>query len=139
MWRACDAGARAHVAPVSALVLVVDDFADTREMYAEFLRFAGFGVLEAADGAQAVRLAKDHHPDAIVMDLSMPEMDGATAAEILKSDPLTGDIAIIAVTGHLDSPLADRARRICDGFCAKPCDPDLIQRELDRALGAARG
>jgi hypothetical protein len=73
-------------------VLVVDDIADHREMYIEYLRFAGFRVAGAADGASAIDAARTLRPSVILMDLSLPGIDGWEATRILKSDPQTRDI-----------------------------------------------
>jgi two-component system cell cycle response regulator DivK len=120
-------------------VLVVDDVADNREMYMEYLKFAGFSVLGAVDGATAIEAARSHHPAVIVMDLSMPGIDGCGATRALKGDPSTRDIAIFAVTGHAEASYREQATLAgCDLFIAKPCSPqELVEhicRHLDLAL-----
>jgi CheY-like chemotaxis protein len=82
------------------LVLIVDDFEDNREMYAEYLSYSGYRVEQASDGEQAVELAQRIRPDVVVMDLSLPVMDGWEATRRLKSDPRTRNIPVIALTGH---------------------------------------
>ena len=77
--------------PVRSRVLVVDDYADAREMYSEYLQLSGFDVIEAANGVDAVRRAVEDHPDIILMDLSLPGMDGWEATQRLKADRRTGD------------------------------------------------
>jgi two-component system cell cycle response regulator DivK len=120
-------------------ILVVDDVADNREMYMEYLKFAGFSVLGAVDGATAIEAARSHHPAVIVMDLSMPGIDGCGATRILKDDPATRDILIFAVTGHAEASYREQATLAgCDLFIPKPCSPrDLVEhvcRHLDLAL-----
>ena len=86
-----------HNAP---LILVVDDYQDAREMYAEYLQFSGFRVAEARNGNEAVEQAFALKPDLILMDLSLPGMDGWEATRRLKADETTRHIPIVALTGH---------------------------------------
>lgn len=126
--------ARPHRAGVPT-VLVVDDYRDAREMYAEYLRFAGFHVAEAATGLEAVEKAFETHPDIILMDLSLPVMDGCEATRHLKADPRTSPIPIIALTGHALAGYPERAREAgCDAFIAKPCLPEDLIVEIRRLL-----
>src|SRR2546430_2241223 len=82
------------------LVLVVDDYQDAREMVAEYLAYTGFRVAEARNGAEAIEKAQSVSPDLILMDLSLPVMDGWEATRRLKADARTKKIPIIALTGH---------------------------------------
>ena len=119
------------------LVLVVDDFQDNREMFAEFLVISGYRVAQAVNGREALDRAFELLPDAILMDLSLPELDGWEATRRLKRDPRTRHIPVVALTGHV---LADHAREArdagCDGFLAKPCLPEVLVVELRRVLAA---
>lgn len=116
-------------------VLVVDDYRDAREMYAEYLRFAGFLVAEAATGLEAVEKAFEAQPDIILMDLSLPIMDGCEATRHLKADPRTAAIPIVALTGHALAGYPERAREAgCDAFLAKPCLPEDLIVEIRRLL-----
>src|SRR5438045_6834404 len=81
-------------------ILVVDDAEDGREMLVEYLAFRGFHVVEAQNGTEAIEVARRVRPHVILMDLSMPVVDGWEATRQLKADPLTKDIIIIAVTAH---------------------------------------
>jgi two-component system, cell cycle response regulator DivK len=110
------------------LVLVVDDNRDERDMYAKYLRARGFRVATGADGEQALILAHQSRPAAIVMDLSMPHVDGCEATRRLKRDPLTRDIAVIACTGRVADGAAESALDAgVDAFVTKPCVPrDLL-------------
>ncbi len=117
------------------LVLVVDDFDDNRAMYAEFLRYSGIDVIEAADGAEAIEKATSLLPDAIVMDLSLPVVDGWEATRHLKADVRTGHIPVLALTGHALEAHADDARDAgCDGFLAKPCLPEALLERVQAML-----
>ncbi len=115
----------------SPLVLVVDDFEDNRAMYAEFLMYSGYAVEQAADGAEAVKLAKSLLPDVVVMDLSLPVMDGWEATRQLKADERTRRIPIIALTGHALASHSRGAREAgCDAFLAKPCLPEKLVEKV---------
>jgi CheY-like chemotaxis protein len=128
------------------LVLLVEDYEDAREMYREYLEFSGFTVATAGDGREAVEKAREIHPDVILMDLSLPVMDGWEAARALKSSPDTAALKIIALSAHSPVTAWAGARDSgCDAFIAKPCLPgDLVLQisaflKLDRsAPGHAR-
>jgi CheY-like chemotaxis protein len=117
------------------LILLVEDYSDAREMYAAFLRANGFGVVEAQNGVEAVEQGIRMRPDLILMDLALPRLDGWEATRQLKADRRTGDIPVIALTGHALAGHADRARRAgCDAFIAKPCLPEALLAEINRLL-----
>jgi CheY-like chemotaxis protein len=120
------------------LVLVVEDAQDSYELLTDALAEAGFRVVGAHNGIDAVDCAVKLVPDAIVMDLSLPLLGGCEAARLLKSDPRTRDIPIIALTGHRH--FSEKAREAgCDGFLAKPCTPERIFDEIRRLLPRTRG
>lgn len=110
------------------VILVVEDFDDAREMYRDYLEFSGFCVLTARDGREAIDQARAGQPDLILMDLSLPGIDGWEATRLLKMDPETSHLVIVALSAHAMAPEGDRAREAgCDGFIAKPCLPaDLV-------------
>jgi CheY-like chemotaxis protein len=85
-----------------ALILLVDDEEDILSVYKMKIEKVGFRVITAADGAQAVRLAAEQHPDLILMDMKMPVMDGITAQSKLKEDPATKDIKVVFLTAFSD-------------------------------------
>ena len=121
-------------------VLIVDDFDDNRQMYAEFLSSCGFRVIEAADGAEAISKARDAVPDLVIMDLSLPVVDGWEATRRLKGDPRTRHIPVVALSGHALDCNSDNAREAgCDWFLAKPCLPDTLLATVESMLdGSAR-
>lgn len=122
------------------LILVVDDFEDNRDMYAQFLRFSGFRVEEAVDGREALDKAFATLPDLIVMDLSLPGLDGWEATRRLKKDDRTRHIPVIAVTGHALAGHSEGAREAgCDAFVTKPCVPADLVTQIRKMLGARRG
>jgi two-component system cell cycle response regulator DivK len=117
------------------LVLVVDDFADNREMYSEYLAFSGYEVIEARNGKEAIDAAQDRLPDIIIMDLSLPVMDGWEATRRLKASDRTRDIPVVALTGHALAGHSKGAKEAgCDSFLAKPCLPDQLVAEIRRML-----
>jgi CheY-like chemotaxis protein len=120
------------------LVLVVDDFADNREMYSEYLTFSGYEVVEARNGKEAIDAAIQRAPDIIIMDLSLPVMDGWEATRRLKADERTRRIPVVALTGHALAGHSKGARDAgCDSFLAKPCLPDQLVAEIKRMLAGA--
>ena len=121
------------------LILVVDDYQDAREMYAEYLQFSGFRVAEARNGNEAVAQARSLKPDLILMDLSLPGMDGWEATRVLKADEATKRIPIVALTGHALAGASEGARKAgCDSFVTKPCLPDDLVVEVRRMLNAVK-
>ncbi len=124
------------------LVLVVDDYQDAREMYAEYLAYSGFRVAEATNGVEALEKAFELLPDVILMDLSLPGMDGWAATRRLKTDERTRRIPVVALTGHALAGASESARQAgCDAFVTKPCLPDelvvQVRRMLDRDLSTS--
>ena len=132
---AADGRARAK----APLILVVDDYADNREMYSAYLRFQGLDVVEAANGTEALEHAFERRPDLVVMDLSLPGVDGWQATRLLKADARTKHIPVIAVTGHALGGAPERAAEAgCDGFLTKPCLPEDLLRVIQRMLEHGR-
>ena len=118
------------------LILVVDDYQDAREMYSEYLKASGFRVAEARTGLEAVSKAHELQPDCILMDLSLPGIDGWEATRQLKADRSTTHIPIVAITGHT-SELASRDAHAagCSSFVLKPALPDAVVAEVKKAMG----
>ena len=92
-------------------VLLVDDYPDAREMYSEYLKLSGFDVVEATNGVEALQRAIDTSPDIILMDLSLPVMDGWEATRRLKEDTRTASIPVVALTGHALAGISDGAKK----------------------------
>jgi CheY-like chemotaxis protein len=117
-------------------ILVVDDSADGREILVEYLAFREFQVAEAADGVEAIDVARRMQPHIILMDLSMRGVDGWEATRRLKSDPLTKHIIVIAVTAHAFPSEHESARLAgCDGVIPKPYDLVMLADALERVIG----
>ena len=122
------------------LVLVVDDVAHGREIFAEYLEFRGFRVATAADGLEALDKAFELRPDVILMDLSLPELDGWEATRRLKGDDRTKTIPVIALTAHALASAHDKAMAAgCDSVVTKPCVPKDLEAEVRRQLAARSG
>jgi two-component system, cell cycle response regulator DivK len=120
----------------SKTILIVDDSPDNREVYGLFLQHFGYTILTASDGWDGVQQARSHHPDLILMDISMPVLDGLEATELLKIDAETQAIPVIAITAHDDSSLRSRAHAIgFESYLTKPAQPRRILQEVERCLG----
>ncbi len=112
-------------------ILVAEDNPRNRLLMKDLLTYHGFEVLEAANGAQVVEVAKKHRPDLIIMDVNMPDMDGIAAAAILRSCPETSAIKIVAVTSS--AMKGDRERILAegfDGYIAKPIDTRAFPKAI---------
>lgn len=121
------------------VVLVVDDYADGREMYQEYLEFMGYEVVVAKDGADALEKARAEHPDIILMDLSLPILNGLDATRALKAGTDTSDIPVVALTGHVMKGSSDDALSAgCDDFLAKPALPDDVEAKIRKLLGGSK-
>jgi len=117
-------------------VLLVEDNEDNRTIYSTVLRYLGYEVIEAEDGLRAIALARSEHPDLILMDISIPGMDGWEATKVLRQDPATRTIPIVALTAHA---LADDRKRATEvgfsSYLAKPIEPNAVVAEVRRWLG----
>lgn len=121
------------------VVLIAEDFEDARELYRDYLEFSGFTVETAADGRVAVTRAVELQPDVILMDASMPVLDGWQATRKLKANPATRHIPVIALTAHAFEDAREDAKAAgCDGFLAKPCLPDDLVAKLRSTLDRER-
>ena len=118
------------------LILIVEDQFELRQMYAQQLELSGFDVIEAGNGADALTHTAAHFPDVVLMDLSLPILDGWEATRRLKSDARTAHIPVVALTAHDGAGELQRATNAgCDWFVPKPCPPDALVTEIRRVLG----
>ena len=121
------------------LILIVEDQSELRQMYVEQLVMSGFDVIEAGDGEAAIARTGAQLPDVVLMDLSLPVVDGWEATRRLKSDARTAHILVVALTAHDGSGELERATNAgCDWFVPKPCPPDSLIHEIRRVLSANR-
>jgi CheY-like chemotaxis protein len=117
-------------------VLLVEDNEDNRIVYSTILRHFGYEVSEALNGEEGIAKARAERPDLILMDISIPGMDGIRATETLKRDPKTERIPVLIITAHPYGSVGKRATEAgCDGYLTKPCDPRRILQEVRRHLG----
>jgi CheY-like chemotaxis protein len=121
-------------------VLLVEDNEDNLVVYRTILEHVGFIVIEARDGEEGVSRARSERPDIILMDISIPKMDGWEATQRLKADGETAAIPIIALTAHaLEEDRLKAMRAGCDGYLAKPVEPRRVVEEVEKFIGPARG
>ena len=122
------------------LVLLVEDNEDNRIVYSTILRHYGYRVMEALNGEEGIAKARSERPDLILMDISIPIIDGWEATQVLKHDPATREIPIIALTAHALASDREKAMEVgCDGYLAKPCEPRAVVAEVERFLGRSNG
>jgi CheY-like chemotaxis protein len=117
-------------------ILLADDHEDNRLALLTVLNREGYATLGAANGEQAVQVAREHLPDLILMDLAMPVMDGRTAMQTLKADERTAHIPIVVLTAMALS--VDKDRLVAEGFdglLIKPCMPPHLVAEVRRMVG----
>ena len=117
------------------LILIADDSFDTRELYDFYLTQRGFTVQTAWDGEAAIDTAVNAQPDVIVMDLSMPRVDGLQATQRLKSDPRTKHIPVIVWTAYPHKEVKRSVEDIkADVFLTKPCLPEELERLVRKLI-----
>ena len=120
----------------SKRILLVEDHEDNRNIYRTILEHYGYQVVIAMDGQSGIRLAREEQPDLILMDLSIPVVDGWEATRRLKGDAATRAIPVIALSAHALEEDRLRARQAgCDGYLAKPVEPKKVLAEVARYLG----
>jgi len=117
------------------LVLLVEDRVDSRELYAQYLTYAGFSVVTAINGHEAIRLTQLLRPDIILMDIRLPGMDGLEATTDLKGQPELAHIPVVAITADPSNEMENRCRAAgCHSFISKPVLPDEVARHLRAVL-----
>jgi CheY-like chemotaxis protein len=123
---------------MSREILIVDDNDQERNIFSTYLQFVGGTVLEAENGEQGLRVAKEHSPSLILLDLTMPVLDGWATLRLLKADPQTRLIPVLALTAHH----LERERLIEAGFCGyleKPIVPFRVLEEIEACIGSFDG
>lgn len=112
-------------------VLVIEDTAENMRLFRAVLKLEGVIMLEAEGAVKGIEIAQNELPDMILMDIQMPDMDGITATKILRADPKTRDIPIVAVTASVMD--RDRSKTLeagCDGHIPKPIDPFTFGEQI---------
>lgn len=121
------------------VILVVDDYTDARELYQQFLELEGYDVHVAADGQEAVALAHEIAPDLVLMDLSMPVLDGVSATQALRRADATRHIPVVALSGHVLPRHSAAARQAgCDTVLPKPILPTELASKIRSMLHASK-
>ena len=130
--------ARSQVLPTtsqSRTILIIEDYSDTRELLSAMLRGKGYKVLEAEDGLEGLLKATAMYPDLIIMDLSLPEMDGVEAARRIHSQAKLNHIPIFVVSAYLTEEVKED---VCDAGCVeifpKPFDAELLLKKISEQL-----
>ncbi|MCL5960227.1 MAG: response regulator [Chloroflexi bacterium] len=116
-------------------ILVVEDHPLNMELVSDVLLARGYEVLEATTGQQALDMGREHRPDLILMDVQLPGLDGLSATRILKSDPATQDIVVVAITAH--AMRGDEAKVYdagCSGYISKPINTRELPKIIEQFL-----
>jgi len=125
------AGTETSSNTMSRTVLVVDDDEINLQVMSEILRLSGYELYQAYSAEDGIRIARQKHPDIILMDLAMPGMDGVEASHILKHTDETAAIPIIACTAHVTQETRDRALNAgCDAFLTRPIEPQKLLKNI---------
>ncbi len=119
-------------------LLVIEDNPKNMKLVRDLLQIGRYQVFEATDAESGIKLAREHQPDAILMDLKLPGMDGLSATRIIRADAELKDTAIAALTAHVMQGIEEKARRAgCDEFIPKPIDTrsflDTISELLEKS------
>ena len=121
-------------------VLLVEDIEMNRDMLSRRLLRRGFEVVVAGDGEQGLAVAREQRPDLILMDMSLPILDGWEASRRLKADEVTRHIPVIALTAHAMAGDRDRALEAgCEDYDTKPIEFPRLLEKIDRILAAGPG
>lgn len=119
-------------------ILVIEDNLLNLELVTDLLQAKGFSVLQAHTAEEGLRSARQNSPGLILMDLSLPGMDGLAATKLLKGDPATSQLPIVALTAHAmrgDAAIAKAAG--CDGYLTKPIDTRRFIEQITQFIGTA--
>jgi CheY-like chemotaxis protein len=125
-----------HAPRVERSALVVDDDMFVVSALAELLEDEGFDVHTATNGFSALRHAVEQRPAVILLDLALPERSGGELLQDLRADPMTRDLAIVVVSGHIDG-MSERERADTDGIVGKPFDAGDLLATVQHALQRA--
>jgi two-component system cell cycle response regulator DivK len=118
-------------------VMIVEDFEDNRFMMRRLLEMSGYEVLEAVNGEEAVQMAAEAHPSLILMDLSLPLLDGLAATRRIRQYPDLSDVPIVAVSAHDTADFhADALAAGCNDYVTKPIDFDQLEELLKKLLAS---
>ncbi len=117
-------------------ILLVEDNEMNRDMLSRRLQRRGYEVVIATDGEAGVSAAARHRPDLVLMDMSLPVIDGWEATRRIKADPATAGIPVVVLTARaLDTDRVQSQRSGADSYLTKPCSPRLVLTEVQRLIG----
>lgn len=120
-------------------ILVVDDFDDTRLLLRTWLERKGYEVIEAHNGKQAVDSAKNHHPDLIIMDVEMPELDGLSATRQIREMTELGKVPILAVSAYgVEQFRREALAAGCNDYVSTPFEPDELEKLINSLIQPIR-
>jgi two-component system, cell cycle response regulator DivK len=120
-----------EVSVSNEIVLFADDTLDTRDLYSMYFTSLGYHVLTSTDGQSAIEMALAHRPHVIIVDVSMPKLDGITVTRLLKNDPRTQNIPIIILTAYPKEAIDGGALEAgADVFLMKPCLPEDLEARV---------
>ena len=120
-------------------LLVIEDNPKHMKLVRDLLQIGRYQVLEATDAESGIKLAREHQPDLILMDLKLPGMDGLSATRVIRADADLKDTAIAALTAHVMQGIEEKARRAgCDGFITKPIDTRSFLDTISELLEESR-
>ena len=119
----------------AATILVIEDYSDTRELLSSFLRRKGYEVIQAENGKEGLLTASERHPDLILMDLALPEMDGVEATRRIHEVPKLSQIPIFVVSAYVTEEVKADARAAgCTEVFAKPIDVEALLKRIAETL-----
>ena len=116
-------------------LLIVEDYEDSRFTMRIGLEEQGYRILEASDGEQAIEIALRERPQVILMDLSLPGLDGLEATRLIRADPEMSETIIVAVTAHIEHDYRTKALEAgCNAYVTKPLDFDFLKDLINNLL-----
>ena len=128
-------GKQSRHRPEPASILIVDDYEDNRQMMRKLLEMIGFGVLEAENGLDAVRLTQQERPNLVIMDLGLPLLSGMEAARMIHETPETSEIPIIVLSAYDAASARDDVIACgCSGYLTKPVDYAKLEKTIRTLL-----
>jgi CheY-like chemotaxis protein len=130
---------RISISPWQPTILIAEDSADAREMMQLLLETRGYQVITAEDGIRALEMAVTNRPDALLLDLQLPKLDGLSVTRNLRLDPTFKNVPVIIISGHDPDRFRQEAVDAgCDDYFLKPIDFDRLHLVLDRMVPRER-
>jgi two-component system cell cycle response regulator DivK len=124
----------------SATVLYIEDNLDNRLLVKRILEAEGYAVLEAGNGSEGLKLLYEYHPNLVLLDINLPEIDGITLTKFIRNDPRFEKMPIVAITADLFRGDEDKTLSAgCNGYIQKPIDVDLLPSFIERFVELDRG